>query len=55
MTEKSNKPKAPISLAERLANEAGITEKQATMLIAVLGAQSWSSLLREARVLNGKP
>jgi len=42
------------SIVRRLAVEAGITEAQARELIAVLGAYSWTSLLREARILNGK-
>lgn len=37
--------------AKRLASETGITEAQATDLIAVLGL-NWPSLIREARLLN---
>lgn len=37
----------------RLINETGITNAQATELISLLGL-NWSSLVREARILNQK-
>jgi len=40
------------SIVRRLVAEAGITEAQAREFIAVLGAYSWASLLREARMLK---
>jgi hypothetical protein len=41
-------------IVRRLTAEAGITEAQARELVAILGAYSWSSLLREARMLKGR-
>jgi hypothetical protein len=41
-------------IVRRLANEASITEEQARELIGFLGAHSWASLLREARILGKK-
>ncbi|MFB9980033.1 hypothetical protein ACFSQQ_20575 [Mesorhizobium kowhaii] len=41
-------------VVRRLANEASIPEEQARELIGFLGAHSWASLLREARILGKK-
>ena len=38
----------------RLVNETGITTAQARELVAFLGPHNWTSLLREARILNPK-
>ncbi|WP_044548174.1 hypothetical protein [Mesorhizobium japonicum] len=38
----------------RLVNETGITTAQAHELVAFLGPHNWTSLLREARILNPK-
>jgi hypothetical protein len=48
-------PPAPdhLSLVQRLAKEANITEQQARDLIALLG-YDWASLIREARFLTRK-
>ena len=35
-----------------LVADTGITDAQATELVGLLGAQNWSSLLREARILK---
>ncbi|WP_457155346.1 hypothetical protein [Mesorhizobium sp. P5_C1] len=53
MTDEQDKtPSKPDDLVtQRLVNEAGITEEQARALIAILGAHSWSSLMREARLM----
>ncbi|WP_156389037.1 MULTISPECIES: hypothetical protein [unclassified Mesorhizobium] len=47
-------PTATDGLVRRLVNETGITDAQARELIGFLGPQSWSSLVREARILAGK-
>ncbi|MBB6409141.1 hypothetical protein HNQ71_001785 [Mesorhizobium sangaii] len=39
-------------VVRRLVNETGITQMQARELIALLGALSWASLLREAQILT---
>ena len=39
-------------MARRLTGETGITEGQARELVSILGPFNWSSLLREARMLN---
>lgn len=56
MIDKSGMPqKTDIGFAVRLlVSETGITVAQATELIALLGL-NWSSLLREARIMNSKP
>ena len=36
----------------RLAADTGITAAQANELVSLLGAQNWTSLLREARLLK---
>jgi len=36
---------------QRLAKETGITEAQASELVAFLGPNNWPSLLREARII----
>lgn len=41
-------------IARRLVNETDITDAQARELIALLGPHNWTSLLREARILNPK-
>ena len=38
----------------RLVDETGITTAQARELVAFLGPNNWTSLLREARILNPK-
>jgi hypothetical protein len=55
MTDESDKiPPPEVSIVERLVNETGITEKQARELIGLLGSYSWTSLIREARLLRPK-
>ena len=36
----------------RLMAQTGITDAQANELVSILGPYNWSSLLREARILN---
>lgn len=52
--ERQKTPATTDDIARRLVNETGITEVQARELVALLGAHSWTSLLREARILNPK-
>ncbi|SFP87224.1 hypothetical protein SAMN03159463_05042 [Mesorhizobium sp. NFR06] len=40
------------AVIQRLVRETGITEQQARDLVGVLGETNWSSLVREARLLN---
>ncbi|MBB6411107.1 hypothetical protein [Mesorhizobium sangaii] len=56
MTDEQGKaPNNPVdSVVRRLVDETGITEAQARELIALLGALSWSSLLREARIMSAR-
>ena len=42
------------AVVRHLVNEVGITEDQARELIAMLGAYSWTSLLREARMISAQ-
>jgi hypothetical protein len=37
---------------QRPIRETGITEEQARELVSLLGSANWSSLMREARLLN---
>ncbi|MER9580931.1 hypothetical protein [Mesorhizobium sp. M0276] len=50
----TNKPGKSTSDAviQRLVHETGITEEQARDLVSILGITLWSSLVREARLLN---
>jgi len=53
MTDKPQRPPAETGgIARRLVDETGITDAQARELIAFLGPHNWTSLLREARILN---
>jgi hypothetical protein len=55
MTDEPRKPKAVEDmLVGRLVAETAITEVQAREIVALLGTGSWTSLVREARVLNRK-
>ena len=52
MADEPRKPEAIVGLVvARLVTEAGITEEQARELV-MLGASNWTSLMREARLLN---
>jgi hypothetical protein len=54
--EQDNMPRKPdASVVLRLIEDTGITEDQARELIALIGAQNWSSLVREAHMLKRKP
>jgi len=56
MTDEQEKPPgATDDVVRRLVNKTGITEAQARELVAFLGRNNWTSLLREARILNPKP
>jgi len=53
MTDEQGRPPAATeATARRLVDETGITDAQARELIALLGPHNWTSLLREARILN---
>jgi hypothetical protein len=39
-------------VVEHLVKETGISEEQARELVALLGMTNWTSLVREARLLN---
>jgi hypothetical protein len=53
MADEPRKPEAIVGLVvARLVTEAGITEEQARELVMLLGASNWTSLMREARLLN---
>lgn len=52
MADDPDKPKATADpVVQRLVKETGVTEEQARELIVMLGV-NWSSLMREARLLN---
>jgi len=52
MVEEQGKPHAGYSLfVRRLVEDTGISEDQARELIGFIGAQNWTSLVREARIL----
>lgn len=52
MVEEQGKPYAGYSLVvRRLVGETGITENQAREMIAFLGLNNWSSLVRESRIM----
>ena len=51
MSDVAGKSEGEASLVRRLVQDIGITEPQATELVAVLGA-NWSSLVREARIIR---
>lgn len=54
MADDPHKPETPGGpLVRRLVKETGITEEQARALVALLGV-NWSSLVREARLLQRK-
>ncbi|ANN58169.1 hypothetical protein A9174_16380 [Mesorhizobium loti NZP2037] len=56
MTDEQEKPPAATDdVVRRLVNKTGITEAQARELVAFLGRNNWTSLLREAGILNPKP
>lgn len=56
MTDEQKKPPAAMDdVVRRLVNKTGITDAQARELVAFLGPNNWTSLLREARILNQKP
>lgn len=54
MADDPDKPKSMDGpVVRRLVKETGITEEQARELVVLLGV-NWSSLMREARLLNRK-
>ena len=55
MVDEQERPTAVTNdTVRRLVDETGITTAQARELVAFLGPHNWSSLLREARILNPK-
>ncbi|WP_185973355.1 MULTISPECIES: hypothetical protein [unclassified Mesorhizobium] len=55
MTDKQEKPPAATDeVVRRLVDKTGITDAQARELVAFLGPNNWTSLLREARILKPK-
>lgn len=51
MLDAAGRSQGKASLVLRLVREIGITESQATDLVAILGTD-WSSLVREARIIR---
>ena len=55
MVDEQERPTAVTNdTVRRLVDETGITTAQARELVAFLGPNNWTSLLREARILNPK-